>query len=49
MSVLVDNPVLNSPFDELIRNRAYEEGQPKFERGEFDDLTLPAAARLSLA
>jgi hypothetical protein len=28
MSLLVDNPILNSPFEEPTRYWAYEEGQP---------------------
>jgi hypothetical protein len=28
MSLLVDNPILNSPFEEPARYWAYEEGQP---------------------
>ena len=33
MSMLVDNPILNSPFDEPTRYWAYEEGQPVIREG----------------
>ncbi|MER3544750.1 MAG: hypothetical protein C4311_09160 [Chloroflexota bacterium] len=33
MSLLVDNPILNSPFDEPARYWAYEEGQPVLKEG----------------
>jgi type III restriction enzyme len=33
MSLLVDNPILNSPFDEPTRYWAYEEGQPLLKEG----------------
>ena len=33
MSLLVDNPILNSPFDEPTRYWAYEEGQPILKQG----------------
>lgn len=33
MSLLVDNPILNSPFDEPTRYWAYEEGQPVCREG----------------
>jgi hypothetical protein len=31
--MLVDNPILNSPFDEPTRHWAYEEGQPVLKEG----------------
>lgn len=31
--MLVDNPILNSPFEEPTRYWAYEEGQPVLEEG----------------
>jgi type III restriction enzyme len=31
--MLVDNPILNSPFDEPTRYWAYEEGQPVLKEG----------------
>jgi type III restriction enzyme len=33
MSLLVDNPILNSPFEEPARYWAYEEGQPVLKEG----------------
>ncbi|GBD36901.1 hypothetical protein HRbin36_02030 [bacterium HR36] len=33
MSLLVDNPILNSPFEEPTRYWAYEEGQPVLKKG----------------
>lgn len=33
MSLLVDNPIINSPFDEPARYWAYEEGQPVLKEG----------------
>jgi len=33
MSLLVDNPILNSPFEEPTRHWAYEEGQPVLKEG----------------
>lgn len=33
MSLLVDNPILNSPFEEPTRYWAYEEGQPVLKEG----------------
>jgi type III restriction enzyme len=33
MSLLVDNPILNSPFEEPLRYWAYEEGQPVLVEG----------------
>ncbi len=33
MSLLVDNPIVNSPFDEPTRYWAYEEGQPVLKEG----------------
>ncbi|RMD58733.1 type III restriction endonuclease subunit R, partial [Candidatus Parcubacteria bacterium] len=33
MSLLVDNPILNLPFDEPTRYWAYEEGQPVLKEG----------------
>ena len=33
MSLLVENPILNSPFEEPTRYWAYEEGQPVLEEG----------------
>lgn len=33
MSMLVDNPILNSPFEEPTRYWAYEEGQPVLKEG----------------
>ncbi|KUK26588.1 MAG: hypothetical protein XD60_1307 [Acetothermia bacterium 64_32] len=33
MSFLVDNPILNSPFEEPTRYWAYEEGQPVLKEG----------------
>ncbi len=31
--MLVDNPILNSPFEEPARYWAYEEGQPVLKEG----------------
>jgi type III restriction enzyme len=31
--MLVDNPILNSPFEEPSRHWAYEEGQPVLKAG----------------
>lgn len=33
MSLLVENPILNSPFAEPTRYWAYEEGQPVLKEG----------------
>jgi len=33
MSLLVDSPILNSPFDDPTRHWAYEEGQPVLKEG----------------
>jgi len=33
MSLLVDNPIVNSPFEEPARYWAYEEGQPVLKAG----------------
>ena len=33
MSLLVENPILNSPFEEPTRYWAYEEGQPALKEG----------------
>jgi len=33
MSLLVENPILNSPFEEPTRYWAYEEGQPVLKEG----------------
>jgi len=33
MSLLVDNPIINSPFEEPTRHWAYEEGQPVLKEG----------------
>jgi len=33
MSLLVDNPIINSPFEETTRYWAYEESQPVLKEG----------------